>query len=79
MDWVTLLLAAAVLIGVAAGTAMVVRSPTFWVGMGHAIVKAAMPAILAVVLKRMPPEEEKAWRECERRGGKWNHRKRRCE
>lgn len=79
MDWITILLAAGLVIGVAAGTMLVVRNPVFWVGLGQEIAKAALPAILAIILKRKPPAEEQAWRECQRRGGRWNDRTRRCE
>lgn len=79
MDWITILLAVGLVLGVAAGTMLIVRSPAFWMGLGSAIVKAAMPAIMAAVLKRMPPEQEKAWRDCQKRGGRWNNRTRRCE
>ena len=79
MDWITILLAAGLVIGVAAGTMLVVRSPVFWVGLGQAVAKAALPAIIAVILKRKPPAEEQAWRDCQRRGGRWNHLKKRCE
>ena len=79
MDWATILLAAGLVLGVAAGTMLVVRNPAWWVGLGREVIKAAMPAIMSAVLKRMPPEQEKAWRDCQRKGGKWNHRTRRCE
>jgi hypothetical protein len=26
----------------------------------------------------MPPEKEKEWRDCIRRGGEWDHRRKRC-
>lgn len=77
--WIGFALAAAILIGVAAGTALIVRNPNWWLGMGRAIVAAAMPEVLWVITKRMTPEQEKAWRDCERRGGRWNHLKKRCE
>lgn len=65
----------AVLAGVTAGTVLVVRSPSFWGSM----VKAAVLAMLPIILKRMPAEDEQAWRDCQRRNGRWNHQKRRCE
>lgn len=79
MDWITILLAVGLVLGVAAGTMLIVRSPAFWMGLGSAIGKAAMPAIMAAVLKRMPPKDEEAYRDCVRRAGRWNHRTRRCE
>lgn len=62
--WLETGLAVAVLLGAAAGTALVVRSPSFWLGMGRAVLMAVLP----VILKRMPPEQEAAWRERVSRG-----------
>ena len=78
MNWVAVALVVAVLIGVAGGTAIVVRSPTFWVGMGKAVVAALIPAVVRVVSKRMTPEQEKALQDCVRRGGEWDHANKRC-
>jgi nucleoside recognition membrane protein YjiH len=64
-----------VLAGLGAGAFLVAQRPSFWIEFGVRIFKAILPTIL----KRMPPEEEAAWRKCMLRGGKWNHRKRRCE
>lgn len=78
--WLGFALAAAILIGVAAGTALIVRNPAWWIGMARAIVAAAMPEILRLVTKRMTPEQEKAWRDCQRQAGRrWNPVKKRCE
>lgn len=52
-----------------------VRSPAFWVGLAKEVAKGLVP----IIAKRMPPEQEAAWRDCIRRNGKWNHQKRRCE
>jgi hypothetical protein len=75
VNWIEPVLILAVILGLFAGAILVARSPTFWVGLGAVIFKALLPFIL----KRMPPEEEEAWRKCMLRGGKWNHKKRRCE
>jgi nucleoside recognition membrane protein YjiH len=64
-----------VLAGLGAGAFLIAQRPSFWIEFGVRIFKAILPTIL----KRMPPEEEAAWRKCQLRGGKWNHRKRRCE
>lgn len=79
MDWLTILLAAGLVLGVAAGTTLVLRSPAWWVGMGHEIVKAVMPAIITYMAKRNPPEVEKAMQDCLRRGGRWDNWRKRCE
>lgn len=51
------------------------RSPAFWVGLAKEVAKSIAP----IIAKRMPPDQEAAWRDCVRRNGKWNHQKRRCE
>lgn len=69
----------AVILVVAAGSAwFAFQRPDFVAGLvaiaGAAVVKAAMPTIL----KRMPPEQEEAYRRCLRRGGEWDNRLKRC-
>lgn len=51
-------LAAALFIGVVAGTVLVFRNPLNWFEIGSTVFKAVLPELL----KRMPPEEEKKWR-----------------
>lgn len=74
MNWIDIALFVAVLIGVAAGGFLVARSPAFWVGMGLEVFRRLMP----ILMKRMPPEKEAEWRDCIRRGGEWDHVKKRC-
>lgn len=64
----------ALVIGLAVGTYFVARSPVFWVEMINHVVRGLVP----ILSKRMPPEQEAAWRDCIRRGGEWDHIKRRC-
>lgn len=75
MSVLDIALVLAVLVGAGAGTALVVRNPAFWMGLGSAVVSALLP----VLLKRMDPETERRWRECQLRNGRWNPRTRRCE
>ena len=76
MSWLEVALVLAVLVGAGAGTALVVRNPAFWMGLGSAVVQALLP----VLTKRMDPATEQRWRECQRTAGKrWNPRTRRCE
>jgi len=75
VSWIEFAAIVVLLIGIGAGGFLVAQRPTFWLGMLTAVVKALLP----IVLKRMPPEEEAAWRDCQRRNGKWNYRKKRCE
>lgn len=79
MNWIEIVLIFAVLAGLFAGAALVAMRPAFWFGLGVVMMKAGMPYLITYLTKRMPPEEEEAWRKCQLRGGKWNHRKRRCE
>jgi hypothetical protein len=69
----------AVLFGVGSAAFLVMRSPAFWGDVGKELFTKAWPQIWAVLSKRMDPDTEKAWRDCQRRGGKWNYHKRRCE
>lgn len=78
MTWLEVALVAMVLLGVFAGVTMVARSPSFWVGLFGAMWSAALPQLVRVVTKRMDPETEAAWRACQRRGGTWDHRTKRC-
>jgi hypothetical protein len=64
-----------VLAGLGAGAFLVAQRPAFWIEFGVRIFKAILPTLL----KRMPPEEEEAWRKCQLRGGKWDHRKKKCD
>jgi len=59
---------AVVLLGLGAGAFLVAQRPSFWIEFGVRLGKALLPSVLKYVTKRMPPEEEAAWREAERRG-----------
>ena len=74
MNWLEVVLILAVVLGLFSGAVLVARSPAFWVGMGTVMLKAALPYLL----KRMPPEEEKAMQDCLRKGGEWDNFKKRC-
>ena len=47
---------------------MTVQRPSFWLEFGSRLGKALLPLAWRYVSKRMPLEEEAAWREAERRG-----------
>lgn len=79
MNWIEAALIAAVLAGLIAGGVLAAQRPSFWFGLGTVMFRAGMPHLIEYIAKRMPPEEEEAWRKCQLRGGKWNHRKKRCE
>lgn len=76
MNWFEIVLIGAVLVGAAAGTALVVRAlgPDLLVGLAVYMLKAAMP----IITKRMTPEQEAEWRAAERagRGDEWLRKRR---
>jgi hypothetical protein len=76
---ITTLLVLSVLIGIGGASYAVFSSPKFWGNVIKEIALKAWPAIQQVLTKRMDPETEKRWRECERRGGKWDHMRKRCD
>lgn len=65
----------AIVAGLVLGAYFAAPKPALWVGLAKEVAKELIP----VVTKRMPPEQEAAWRDCIRRNGKWNHQKKRCE
>ena len=74
MNWIEIAAVAMLLIGIGAGGFLVAQRPSFWRGLGAAMLKAALPFLM----KRMPPEKEQEWRDCIRRGGEWDHHRKRC-
>ncbi len=68
MTWQEVVSVAVVLLGLGAGAFLVARRPSFWIEFGARLCKALLPLAWRNVLKRMPPEEEAAWRQAERRG-----------
>lgn len=79
MNWLEIAAIAVFFLGVGAAGFLVAQRPTFWLGMASVMLKAGLPYVTEYITKRMPPEEEEAWRKCQLRGGKWNHLKKRCE
>ena len=78
MTWQEGAAAFVVLAGLGAGAFLVAQRPSFWIEFGVRIIRAMMPRIVKHITKRMPPEKEKEWRECIRRGGEWDHIRKRC-
>ena len=68
MSWQEGVAVAVVLLGLAAGVFLVAQRPSFWIEFGSRLGKALLPLAWRYVSRRMPPEEEAAWREAERRG-----------
>ena len=68
MSWQEVVAVAVVLLGLGAGAFLVAQRPSFWLEFGARLGKALLPSVLKYITRRMPPEEEAAWREAERRG-----------
>jgi hypothetical protein len=74
MTWLEIVAVAVLLLGVGAGGYLVAQRPTFWVGLGIAVFKSLLP----LLAKRMTAEQEQAFHDCVRRGGEWDHIRKRC-
>jgi len=68
MSWQEGVAVVVVLIGLGAGAFVVAQRPSFWIEFGSRLGEALLPLAWRYVSKRMPPEEEAAWRQAERRG-----------
>jgi hypothetical protein len=68
MSWQEGVAVTVVLLGLGAGAFLVAQRPTFWIGFGARLGAALLPLGWRYVSNRMPPEEEAAWRQAERRG-----------
>lgn len=74
MTWQEGVAVLVIVAGLGAGAFLVAQRPSFWIEFGARLIKATLPALL----KRMPPEKEAEWRDCVRRGGEWDHFRKRC-
>ena len=79
MTWQEGVAITVVLLGLGAGAFFVAQRPSFWIEFGSRLAKALLPLAWRYVSKRLPSEEEAAWREAERwvQGDEWL-RQRRC-
>jgi hypothetical protein len=68
MSWQEGVAVAVVLLGLVAGAFLVTQRPSFWLEFGSRLGKALLSLAWRYVSKRMPPDQEAAWREAERRG-----------
>ena len=68
MSWQEFVAITVVLLGLGAGAFLVAQRPYFWIEFGVRLGRAFPPLAWRYVSKRMPPEEEAAWRQAERRG-----------
>jgi hypothetical protein len=78
VSWQEIVATIVVLMGLGAAAFLVGQRPAFWVEFGVRISKALWPLIVKYVTRRMDPETENAWRDCMKRGGEWDYRKKRC-
>ena len=74
MTWLEIAAIVVLLLGVGAGGYLVAQRPTFWAGLVVVVFKAALPHLA----KRMTVEQEKAFRDCVRRGGEWDPMRKHC-
>lgn len=68
MSWQEGVAVAVVLLGLGAWAFLVAQRPSFWLEFGVRLGKALLPRALKYISRCMPPEEEAAWRQAERRG-----------
>jgi hypothetical protein len=68
MSWQEGVAVTVVLLGLGAGAFLVAQRPSFWIEFGARLGNALLPLGWRYASRRMPPEEESAWRQAERRG-----------
>jgi hypothetical protein len=74
MTWLEIAAIAVLLIGIGAGGYLVAQRPSFWAGLVVVVFRAVLPHLA----KRMTAEQERAFRDCVRRGGEWDPMRKRC-
>lgn len=78
MNWLEIAAIAVLILGIGAGGFLVAQRPSFWLGMGSALITAVLPHVIKYVSARMTPEQEKAYQDCLKRGGEWDNFNKRC-
>jgi hypothetical protein len=68
MSWQEGVAITIVLLGLGAGAFLVAQRPSFWIEFSSRLGMVLLPLAWRHVTKRMPPEEEAAWCQAERRG-----------
>lgn len=68
MSWQEGVAVAVVLLGLGAGAFLVAQRPSFWLEFGVRLGRVLLPNALKYLTRRMPADEEAAWRQAERRG-----------
>jgi hypothetical protein len=77
MNWQEGVAVTVVLLGLGAGAFLVAQRPSFWLEFGLRLIRALGPMVMKYLTRRMPSDEEAAWREAERRGQGEEWRKKR--
>lgn len=78
MTWQEAVAVLVIVAGLGAGAFLVAQRPSFWIEFGVRLLQRLGPRVIQYITKRMPPEKEKEWRDCIRRGGEWDHIRKRC-
>lgn len=78
MNWLEVLAVLVLFVGLGSGAFLVAQRPSFWIGLGKAALVAALPALIKYVSQRMTPEQEAAFQKCIKRGGEWDHIRKKC-
>lgn len=78
MTWLEVTGVVLVVAGLLGGLIIAAQRPSFWIEFGTRLLARLWPFFLVYITKRMPPEKEKEWRDCLRRGGEWDHIRKRC-
>jgi hypothetical protein len=74
VTWQEAIATIVVLLGLGAGVVLFAQRPSFWIEFGVRLGQRLWP----LLIKRMSPEKEKEWRDCIRRGGEWDHFRKKC-
>lgn len=78
MSWQEVAATVVLLLGLFAGAFLWAQRPAFWIAFFTRLGRALLPGVVSYLTKRMPPEKEAEWRDCMRRGGEWDHIRKRC-
>lgn len=78
MNWQEAIATIVVLLGLGAGAFLFAQRPSFWIEFGWRLMQRVWPSVSGYISKRMPSEKEKEMQDCLRRGGEWDHFRKRC-
>ena len=77
MKWIWLIFAA-LAAAAAAAVWSAFQSPDFVAGLTALAIGAAVKAVMPAIAKPMSQADQKAFRDCVRRGGEWDHIRKKC-